>query len=551
MTVIRQVVVTLIAIVSIALLSGVARAQTPARAETPGLAAQPPIPAPVERVDQDPFDRDSDLVRWSMHPVIRVGQDYVLRTADRVRDVFVLSGSATIEGRVDGDVVVLLGPVRLTSTAFIRGSLVVVGGNATIEDGAAIRNDLLVVGGALETAIGFSPGGEHIIVGSAPFGDRLRAVVPWFTRGLLWGRPIVPGLGWVWGIVGVFFIVYLALNLVLHEPVGACADKLAEKPVSSFMTGLLVLLLTGPVSLLMAVSIVGLAVVPFLICALVIAGVIGRVSVDRWIGRTVLTRVMPETRLEGLATFVIGFLAVCLLYMVPVLGFVAWAMIGVFGLGAAFLAFVGALKRERPVPVAVPVPVPVPVAPAGDASSPGAAAWASPVVPPVAFAPLRDDEAGAAFSSEAPSAAASPRVIPAVSAEAAAIADLTLFPRATFLDRLAAFVLDVVLVVLVNELTDFIRDDSAPILLFLYLIGFWAWKGTTLGGIVCNLRVVRTDGSRLSFPDALVRGLAGIFSLGVFAIGCLCIIRDPESQAWHDKIAGTYVVKVPRNWPLV
>jgi uncharacterized RDD family membrane protein YckC len=139
----------------------------------------------------------------------------------------------------------------------------------------------------------------------------------------------------------------------------------------------------------------------------------------------------------------------------------------------------------------------------------------------------------------------------AVSAEAAAIADLTLFPRATFLDRLAAFVLDVVLVVLVNQLTDFIRDDSAPILLFLYLIGFWAWKGTTLGGIVCNLRVVRTDGSRLSFPDALVRGLSGIFSLGVFGIGCLWILRDPESQAWHDKIAGTYVVKVPRNWPLV
>jgi uncharacterized RDD family membrane protein YckC len=50
--------------------------------------------------------------------------------------------------------------------------------------------------------------------------------------------------------------------------------------------------------------------------------------------------------------------------------------------------------------------------------------------------------------------------------------------------------------------------------------------------------------------DALVRGLSGIFSLAVVGLGFLWILRDAERQAWHDKIAGTYVVKVPRNWPL-
>jgi uncharacterized RDD family membrane protein YckC len=28
------------------------------------------------------------------------------------------------------------------------------------------------------------------------------------------------------------------------------------------------------------------------------------------------------------------------------------------------------------------------------------------------------------------------------------------------------------------------------------------------------------------------------------------MIQDPERQTWHDKIAGTYVVKVPRDLPL-
>jgi uncharacterized RDD family membrane protein YckC len=129
--------------------------------------------------------------------------------------------------------------------------------------------------------------------------------------------------------------------------------------------------------------------------------------------------------------------------------------------------------------------------------------------------------------------------------------DLTAFPRAAFLDRLAAFVLDIILVLIAQQLFDLTRRDSAIFLLLLaYHIGFWTWKGTTVGGIICQLRVVRVDGAPLRFVDALVRGLSAIFSLAVLGIGALWILRDPERQAWHDKIAGTYVVRVPRNYPL-
>jgi len=62
------------------------------------------------------------------------------------------------------------------------------------------------------------------------------------------------------------------------------------------------------------------------------------------------------------------------------------------------------------------------------------------------------------------------------------------------------------------------------------------------------LRLVRVDGTPLRFSDALVRGLAGIFSVAVLGLGFFWIARDPERQAWHDRIAGTYVVKVPRGY---
>ena len=129
--------------------------------------------------------------------------------------------------------------------------------------------------------------------------------------------------------------------------------------------------------------------------------------------------------------------------------------------------------------------------------------------------------------------------------------DLTLFPRATFLDRTAAFAIDIALMLIAAALVDDRRgSDLTPLLLLGYFVGFWAWKGTTVGGIVCNLRVTRTNGAPVRFVEAVVRGLSSLLSLAALGLGCFWILRDPERQAWHDKIAGTYVVKVPRDWPL-
>jgi uncharacterized RDD family membrane protein YckC len=345
----------------------------------------------------------------------------------------------------------------------------------------------------------------------------------------------VPDLPWVWGIVGVFFLVYLVLSLIFNQPVAAVADAMAARPLTAFVAGLLVLLLVGPVCLLLAVSVIGIAVVPFVIVALFATWIVGKVGVARWIGRSLVREDSPDRPLQSARSFVLGFAVICLAYAIPVIGLVAWTMAGVFGLGAATLAFMAGYKRERPERPAPPpdqrVQAPAPVSPAPAARAPDQYAYGETATPGPA----------------APAAAVSP---PAVPVPASAASDLASFPRAAFRDRLAAFVLDVILVALAVQLLHPTRDSTFFLLLLVYHIGFWTWKGTTVGGIICQLRVVRADGAPLTFADALVRGLSSIFSLAVFGLGCLWILKDPEGQAWHDKIAGTYVVKVPRNWPL-
>ena len=280
-------------------------------------------------------------------PAIRVLQDYTLRADDTARQVVVLGGNARIEGRVSEDVVVVLGKAELASTAVIDGSLVIVGGTVQIADGAKVSRDFVVIGGS-DTPASFTPGGQAVVVGTAGFGDRLRGLVPWLTRGLLLGRPIVPGLDWVWLIAGVFFFLNLILNLIFDAPVRSCAVTLRNTPFSAFMAGLLVLLLAGPICVLLAVSVIGIAVIPFLVCALIAAGILGRIGFARWLGMSVLHQADPQDRGQSLRSFVIGSAVMCVAYMIPFVGFLVWVLAGVFGLGSATLAFYGSYRRENP-----------------------------------------------------------------------------------------------------------------------------------------------------------------------------------------------------------
>jgi uncharacterized RDD family membrane protein YckC len=466
-------------------------------------------------------------------PILRVRQDYTLPAADTVREIHAVLGDVTLHGRVERDVVVVLGTARLASTAVVEGSLLVLGGSATVEPGASVERDLVVAGGTLRAAADFSPGGNHVAIGTPELGDRLRLMVPWLTRGLLWARPIVPDIHWVWTIVGVLFLVYLVLNTVLDRPIAASADVLSRRPLNAFLGGLLVLLLSVPVLAIVAASVIGLAVVPILLCALVALAFVGKVAVARAIGRAILRPASPDRRLQAFATFVVGFGVLVLAYMVPVLGFATWALTSVLGLGAAFATSRTYLRRERPAPAA---------APAGEAVFSGVGPAADGVSRPAVPTDVPASP-GVAMDARPIPPAEPPAPPPAVLHEG-----LARYPRGTFLDRAAAFALDCILVAIINAIMDMEhREGFYFVLLLVYHVGFWAWKGTTLGGIVCNLRVVRTHGVELRFVDALIRGLSGVLSIAALGIGCLWMINDPERQTWHDKIAGTLVVKVPRD----
>jgi RDD family protein len=502
---------------------------TPATSSQP-MRGEPVVVTRVGSITQERFEfQDFGFNRR----IVRVGQSYSLGEAESVREIHSGLADITIAGTVEYDVVVIVGSLHLTNTAKIGGNVLVIGGTLTIDSGASVARDMIVAGGNLDAPATFTPGGEQVIIGTIGIAHALRGLVPWVTRGLLYGRPIVPDLWWMWPIIGVFLFVYVMVHALFSRHVATVADTVSARPLSSFLLGLLAFVLIVPAIAILAATGIGILVVPFVLCAILVAALIGKAGVMRATGRTVLAEDEDAGRTRALVSVLIGFAVLTIAYMIPVLGFITWAITGAIGFGGATTAFRAALRREQPPRMRAPLPV-EPVA----AAEPLAAASAEPAyaAPVAAFAP---DPAIAADAASGAIPPPPPLSVPG---------DLAVYPRAAFLDRVAAFAIDAILVGIAVNLLDLERHDgSFPLLLLAYHVAFWAWRGTTLGGIIVGLRLVRVHGTDLRFADALVRGLTAVFSIAALGIGCFWMINDPEKQMWHDKIAGTLVVKVPRH----
>ncbi len=80
--------------------------------------------------------------------------------------------------------------------------------------------------------------------------------------------------------------------------------------------------------------------------------------------------------------------------------------------------------------------------------------------------------------------------------------------------------------------------------LWVLYIGFFLGKfGATPGKMALGLKVVREDGTAISYGRAFGRALAEIISIAICLIGYVIAAFDTQKRTLHDHIAGTRVVR--------
>jgi len=104
-----------------------------------------------------------------------------------------------------------------------------------------------------------------------------------------------------------------------------------------------------------------------------------------------------------------------------------------------------------------------------------------------------------------------------------------------------------------SQLLEFDWTPLVPLLLFevlmnfLYFTFFIGRYGQTPGKMVCGIRVVTVDGREVSYGQAFIRTAGYYLNRLTLGLGFLWVAIDPRKQGFHDKIAGTLVLRVSRS----
>ena len=93
-------------------------------------------------------------------------------------------------------------------------------------------------------------------------------------------------------------------------------------------------------------------------------------------------------------------------------------------------------------------------------------------------------------------------------------------------------------------MTPVFQGDQRDVLPFVATIWFWLRFLGTPGKMLVKIKIVDANtGNKMSVGQAIGRYFAYIISSIPFGLGFIWIAFDKKKQGWHDKLAGTVVIK--------
>lgn len=288
----------------------------------PQAAATPEPPAQPDD-DQGRHRRRHDGKRREL---VRFGEPLRVEAGEVVDQAVAVGGPLTIAGTVLEDAVCVGGPVTLEPTAVVEGDVVSVGGSVDVQPGATIHGDRVGIGGPM--------GG---IVGRIVSGGAANDVPIW----------LFAILGVVSALVRAAVILLIGLLVIsfLPERCERVRDHLVRRPGRSALAGLIMALAVVPLCILLAVTVIGIPLIPIAGLFLFLLMVLGGTAFASWLGDKLPIFRGRKSQFGALA---LGTAVVFLVSLIPVVGGIAVAAVSFVSAGAALLSKLGAPPKGAP-----------------------------------------------------------------------------------------------------------------------------------------------------------------------------------------------------------
>jgi hypothetical protein len=284
------------------------------------------------------FAQDEGTTPGADDQVVLTGELLVPEGAT-VATAVIFNGDATIEGTATESVVVFNGDVEISGT--VGDDVVAFNGRVVVRSGAEVDGDLV--------------SRQQPLIED---GATVRGEVKGISR-----RFDLEGLGWVgryvWWLGYSISTLILGLVLLLFAPrVDApLADAFRRRMGASFGFGAAIFFLLPIAAVLLLVVVVAIPLGLFLLLALALLYTTGYIA-----GAHVLGRQLVKPPSSRFVAFLVGWMILRGIGLIPFLGGLVWMVAALAGLGAIVIAARGSTRAT--VPPVPPAPIPAPPPPA-------------------------------------------------------------------------------------------------------------------------------------------------------------------------------------------
>ena len=256
---------------------------------------------------------------------VRFGESITVGADETLDKAVAIGGSVTIAGHVRRDAVAIGGSVTLLPGARVDGDAVAIGGTVSVPEGATLEGDNVSLGGPIPTMAG--------------------SVASWVAG----GRPRMRGMfGFAARATRAVLLYVVALVVALAFPAALARTRqyLVERPGLSALGGLAIVLGFAPLCVLLAVTIIGIPLIPVAAMVLVALLVFGFAVSAGWLGERLPIGAHDKTLVKSVA---LGGALLVFVGLIPWIGTTVLILVAAISAGATLLSRFG----RRPAAVAV------------------------------------------------------------------------------------------------------------------------------------------------------------------------------------------------------
>ncbi len=285
---------------------------------------------------------------------VRARAEEARARSDAERDVVATGGPMVVKSNTRVESAIAYGgPVIVESNAVVEGDAVAFGADVVLQDNAVVEGDAVSFGGRVIKEGNAKVHGEVVSMGSAGFGHSIADKVVKHQvekkKDIEEQKASSPGasVGSFFAFFAVLFGLGFVLMMFAPQRMKLVESSIRAEPVKNGIVGFLALIALLPVSVVLFFTFIGWPVLALLWVTMALSIPIGLAVVGNSVGSLIPTGRLRRTQALVLA---IGVLLMVVVWQIPVVGVIVWALAAMIALGAMVTTRLGQPPRGLAMP---------------------------------------------------------------------------------------------------------------------------------------------------------------------------------------------------------